>query len=153
MKLISAVFEQGGMIPSKYTCDGQNVNPPLEISDVPAQAKSLALIMDDPDVPEKVRKDRLFVHWVIVDMSPMTHHLVENSEPPGVVGKNSAGQSHYFGPCPPDGEHRYFFKLYALDTLLHLDSSTTKEILEKAMHTHILTETELLGRYIKLALR
>ena len=151
MKLTSTAFEQGGKIPSKYTCDGQNINPPLEISGIPAQTKSLALIMDDPDVPEWVRKDRMYVHWVIVDMPPATQKIPENSTPPGTVGRNTAGKSIYTGPCPPDREHRYFFKLYALDIQLKLDSSATKEQVEKTMAGHILAQTELMGRYERSA--
>ena len=147
MKLTSQAFENGGKIPSKYTCDGQSINPELTIADVPANAKSLVLIMDDPDVPDWVRKDRMFVHWVIIDMPATTTQIAESSKPPGTVGHNTAGQSVYFGPCPPDREHRYFFKLYALDTLLQLGSSATKEQVEKAMANHIVAKTELMGRY------
>jgi Raf kinase inhibitor-like YbhB/YbcL family protein len=147
MKLKSSAFQEGGKIPSKYTCDGQNINPDLEISDVPTHAKSLALIMDDPDVPEWVRKERMYVHWVVVDMPPGTKHIAENSTPPGTVGQNTGGQSNYRGPCPPDREHRYFFKLYALDTMLHLGTTATKDQVEKAMQGHILAEARLMGRY------
>jgi Raf kinase inhibitor-like YbhB/YbcL family protein len=147
MKLTSPAFKQGEKIPSKFTCDGKNINPELEISDVPGDAKSLVLIMDDPDVPTSVRKDRMWVHWVVYDMPPTTKTLREASEAPGTTGKNTAGELGYMGPCPPDREHRYFFKLYALDRLLKLSQGATKEQVEKAMKNHILTSTELMGRY------
>jgi Raf kinase inhibitor-like YbhB/YbcL family protein len=147
MKLKSSAFEEGKKIPMKYTCDGENVNPSLEISGVPENAKSLALIMDDPDVPEWVRKERLYVHWIVIDMPPTTRHLAENSLPPGTVGQNTSGNSDYRGPCPPDREHRYFFKLYALDKILHLGETATKDQVEKAMANHILAQAELMGRY------
>jgi len=147
MKLTSRAFKEGEKIPSKYTCDGQEVSPPLSIEGVPVQAKSLALIMDDPDVPEFVRKDRMWVHWVLFNMTPETKELKENGEPPGVLGKNTGGSSSYQGPCPPDREHRYFFKLYALDTELPLSKGATKEDVEKAMQGHILAEAKLMGRY------
>ncbi len=147
MKLTSPAFKQGERIPSKYTCDGKNINPELEISDVPGDAKSLVLIMDDPDVPSSVRKDRMWVHWVVYDMPPTTKTLREASEAPGTQGKNTAGEMGYDGPCPPDREHRYFFKLYALNKLLKLPQGSTKEEVEKAMKNHILTSTELMGRY------
>lgn len=149
MKLTSSAFTNGGKIPSVYTCDGKNINPPLSLSDVPAQAKSLVLIMDDPDVPVSVRKDRMWVHWVVYDMPTTVKTIPENSTPPGTPGKNTGGKLGYDGPCPPDREHRYFFKLYALDTLLKLPSGATKEQVEKAMAGHILASTELMGRYVR----
>ncbi len=149
MKLTSSAFKQGEKIPVSHTGDGQHKSPPLEFTDVPSNAKSLVLIMDDPDVPASVRKDCLYVHWVVFDMPPTTHALAENSLPPGIVGKNTSGDSAYFGPCPPDREHRYFFKLYALDTKLHLGAQATKEQVEKAMEGHILAQAELMGRYAR----
>jgi Raf kinase inhibitor-like YbhB/YbcL family protein len=147
MKLLSTAFEHEGKIPTKYTCEGQNVNPPFELIDVPEEAQSLALIMDDPDVPEWVRKERMYDHWVIFNMPPETRRINENTIPPGIQGKNTAGKSAYTGPCPPDQEHRYFFMLYALDILLDLDSRATKEDVLKAMAGHIIAKTELMGRY------
>lgn len=147
MRLESNVFRNEDSIPEKYTCDGDNVNPPLEILEVPEKAVSLVLIMDDPDVPDWVRKDRLFVHWVITDMPPTTRYIPENSVPPGIVGKNTLGKCAYFGPCPPDREHRYFFKLYALDTMVSLGSTATKDQVEQAIDGHIIDQATLMGRY------
>lgn len=149
MRLTSSAFQEGGKIPSKYTCEGANVNPELSISNVPRQAKSLVLIMDDPDVPEFVRKDRMYDHWVIFNMPPTTTHIPENSQPPGIPGKNTSGGFNYIGPCPPDREHRYFFKLYALDCELDLPKGASKTEIEQAMKGHILTQTQLMGRYEK----
>ncbi len=149
MKLSSSAFRNGGLIPSIYTCEGKNINPPLEISEVPKLAKSLVLIMDDPDVPKTLRPSGIFDHWVITDIPPDTTHIKEHSTPPGVEGKNTSGKKGYFGPCPPDREHRYFFKLYALDKMLHLPAGKTKDEVEKAMRGHILEQCELLGLYEK----
>jgi len=150
MQLISPVFENGGPIPSIYTCDGKDINPPLEIKDVPAGTKSLVLIMDDPDVPAFVRKDQMWVHWVIYDMPAETRILKENSTPPGIQGNNTDHAQRYQGPCPPDREHRYFFKLYALKILLKLKPGATKTQVEAAMEGQVLEKTELMGRYMRL---
>ncbi len=147
MQLTSPVFEDGGNIPYVYTCDGKGINPPLEIKNVPASAKSLVLIMDDPDVPSFVRKDHMYVHWVIYDMPPETKVLKENSTPPGIQGMGTGHKQHYEGPCPPDKEHRYFFKLYALKTFLKLKPGATKDQVEAAMEGNIIEKTELMGRY------
>lgn len=147
MHLTSSVFQHEGHIPSLYTCDGKNINPPLYITGVPDKAVTLALIMDDPDVPEFVRSDRMWVHWVVFNLSPKIERIAENSQPPGVPGKGTGGKLTYQGPCPPDREHRYFFKLYALDIRLELPEGATKADLEKAMAGHIIEQTELIGRY------
>ena len=150
MKISSPVFEHNGTIPQKYTCQGKNVNPPLTFSDIPAEAKSLALIMDDPDVPNCVRPDCMYDHWILYNVSPSIRSIAEHAAaPPGVQGKNTSGQNRYTGPCPPDREHRYFFKLYALDKMLSLPEGSSKRDLEKAMKGHILAEAELIGRYEK----
>ena len=149
MQLKSAAFESGGKIPSKYTCDGSNISPPLQIEDVPPNAKCLVLILDDPDVPHFVRKDRMWVHWVIYNTPPKTTVLAEGAIPPGLVGKGTGGQLFYQGPCPPDREHRYFFKLYALDAVLSLPEGATKEMVEAAMKEHIIGKTELMGKYVR----
>jgi Raf kinase inhibitor-like YbhB/YbcL family protein len=151
MKLTSSAFEEGEKIPYIYTYDGNNMNPPLEIEDVPSQAKSLVLIVDDPDVPESVRKDRMWVHWVVFDMPVTAVSIAQDTQPPGVPGKNTAGDLDYQGPCPPDREHRYFFKVYALDTLLNLPKGATKEQLEKAMQGHVLASAQLMGRYERVS--
>ena len=148
MKLESPVFEHEGIIPAKYTCDGGNINPPLKISEVPEGAKSLVLIMDDPDVPKNLRPDGMWDHWLVWNIPPATMEIPEGQEPAGVVGKNTGGSFGYRGPCPPDREHRYFFKLYALDTMFDLSpETTTKSDLEAAMQKHILSQAELRGRY------
>ena len=115
MKLTSTAFKQGERIPSIYTCDGDNVNPPLEITGVPHDAESLVLIMDDPDVPRHLREDGMWDHWLVFDMPPDTGTIEENSEPDGTPGTGTNETTGYFGPCPPDREHRYFFKVFALD--------------------------------------
>ncbi len=149
MKLSSPVFKEGAIIPSVYTCEGKNINPPLEISGQPSNAKSLVLIMDDPDVPASIRPERMYDHWVVYNIPPDTHKIAEHSTPPGIQGRNTGGTNKYYGPCPPDREHRYFFKLYALDRMLDLHPGATKGEVEKAMHGHILAECHLMGRYEK----
>lgn len=143
MKLTSSAFSHNQSIPSKYTCDGDNVNPPFSILDVPQNAKSLVLIMDDPDAPAGT-----WTHWTLWNIYPKTKEIAENSVPTEAIrGKTSFGSTGYGGPCPPSDTHRYFFKLYALYTTLSLSPSTTKPDLEKAMNGHILEETELIGLY------
>jgi hypothetical protein len=147
MKLSSSAFEESGRIPSKYTCDGDNLNPPLKFSDVPSGTQSLALIMEDPDVPKNLRPDGMWDHWIVFNIPPGTAEIPEGQEPPGAHGEGTSGNQNYFGPCPPDREHRYFFKLFALDSLLDLKEKATKPELEKAMEGHILEKAELMGRY------
>ena len=150
MKLTSSAFRDHEIIPSRYTCEGQNVNPPLEISGVPPEAKSLVLLVDDPDVPKHLRPDGMWDHWVLFNINPQTTAIAENSVPRGALhGKNTGGKNAYGGPCPPDREHRYYFKLYALDTRLELGEGATKAELEAAMQGHILTEGVLMGKYIR----
>ncbi len=150
MKLTSTAFDDGGIIPSVYTCEGENKNPPLTISGVPSAAKSLVLIMDDPDVPAFVRADQMYDHWLLFNIPPETTEIAEQaSPPPGIQGRNTSGANQYIGPCPPDREHRYFFKLYALDKVLDLYAGTTKKELEKAMVGHIIAQGQLIGRYEK----
>lgn len=148
MKLESSAFKHEGAIPSKYTCDGENISPPLKISDATEGAKSLVLIMDDPDVPKSIRPDGMWDHWLVWNIPPETTEILEGQEPQGTIGKNTGGKFGYQGPCPPDREHRYFFKLYALGTTLDLSpATTTKKDLEAAMEGHILDQAELMGRY------
>lgn len=149
MRLLSPAFQENERIPSLYTCEGKNVNPPLEIFDIPSDAKSLVLIMDDPDVPSYIRADQVYDHWILFNLPPHTRHIGENSSPLGMVGQNSSGENKYIGPCPPDREHRYFFKLYALNRILNLPAGTTKKELENAMRSHIIAQCELIGRYEK----
>jgi len=147
MKLLSQNFEHDGKIPSKYTCDGDNINPQLGISDVPLGAKSLVLIMDDPDVPKNLKPDGMWDHWIIFNMSPSLFNINEGEEPEGVHGIGTGGNTDYFGPCPPDREHRYFFKVYALDIILNCPEKANKTEIEDAMQEHILDQAELMGRY------
>lgn len=145
MKLTSPVFNDGGYIPVKYTCDGENVNPPLEISGVPENAKSLALIVDDPDAPAGD-----WVHWTLWNIPPQTKNILENNIPAGAIeGKTDFGRPGYGGPCPPSGTHRYQFKLYALDTILDLNSYSAKKDIEREMKDHILDQIMFVGLYQK----
>jgi len=148
MEISSPVFEPEGMILSKYTCDGSNLNPPLAFSNVPEEAQSLVLVMEDPDVPKSIRPDGMFDHWLMWNIPAQLLAIDEGIAPPGIEGKNTRGDRQYTGPCPPDREHRYFFKLYALDTELDLDAEeATKSDLYAAMEGHVLEEAELMGRY------
>lgn len=147
LTLASPAFEHGGPIPEKYTCDGEDIYPPFDISGVPDGTQSLALIMEDPDVPKEVRADRMWDHWVIFNMPAMTATISENMPAEGMHGTNTNGSYDYRGPCPPDGEHRYFFKLYALDADVPLEEGATKDQVLDAMTGHILEEAELMGTY------
>lgn len=148
MKIVSSSFENGQAIPEKYSCDGESINPPLEFSEVPNSAKTLVLIVDDPDVPKNLKPDGVFDHWVVFNIPATTTSIKENSTPPGVQGLNSSSQNKYTGPCPPDKEHRYFFKLYALDTKLDFaDDKIDKKSVEEKMKGHILDQAELVGVY------
>jgi hypothetical protein len=140
MKISSPAFKQDEMIPAKYTCDGTNINPPLDIEGIPKEAKCLALIVEDPDAPHGT-----WVHWVVWNI-PVTHHLKEDSVH-GIQGVNDFRKHTYGGPCPPSGTHHYFFKVYALDELLVLPTTTNKLHLEWAMSGHILAFGELIGLY------
>lgn len=149
LEIKSPAFENKTNIPSKYTCEGDNINPPLEISGVPKEAKSLTLIMEDPDVPKNLRPDGMFDHWIVFNIPTTSTLIEEGTEPPGIQALNSRGSSDYIGPCPPDREHRYFFKLYALDTILPSFSSDTKKEIESAMDGHIIDKAEFIGLYNK----
>lgn len=140
INLSSDVLKENSFIPEKYTCDGENINPPLSIKNLPRNSKSLVLIVDDPDAPAGT-----WVHWVVWNI-PVTGFIAENTIP-GIEGVNDFKKNHYGGPCPPSGTHRYFFKIYALDTMLHLSGSVTKYKLEKAMQHHLLSQGELIGLY------
>ena len=148
MEIKSTSFNHEEMIPAKYTCDGQNISPPLAWSSAPKETKSFALICDDPDAPAGT-----WVHWVIFDIpanvNSLPEKVVKQEEIAGLGknGKNTSGHYGYDGPCPPGGTHRYYFKLYALDTILNLNSGLSKEDLLKAMKGHILAEAQLMGRY------
>ena len=147
LTLTSPAFQNSERIPKKYSQEGENVNPPLEIAGVPAVAKSLVLIMEDPDVPKELKPDGLWIHWVVFNIPPDTTKIEEATTPPGVSGIGSRGLNTYSGPKPPDGEHRYFFKLFALDKMLDLADGATKEGVEREMDGCVVGEVELMGRY------
>ena len=146
MKLTSTAFENGGTIPRKYGYKNDNHSPPLTITEIPKEAKSLALIMDDPDAMGAVGK--IWVHWVVWNIDTNSTEIKENSLPAGSVeGTTDFNEVGYGGPAPPDKEHTYVFKLYALDEKLNLQKGSTKKQLEDAMNGHILSETKLEGKY------
>jgi len=146
MKISSAAFENNSLIPSKYTCEGPEINPPLEFSDVPEDAKSLVLIVDDPDAPMKT-----FIHWTIWNIDSKTTEIGENSCPKGAVeGITSSVIRGYDGPCPPSGTHRYFFKLFAVDKMLDLSPNSYFRDIESAIEGHIIQKAELIGLYKKI---
>ena len=142
MKITSSAFQEGANIPSKFSCDGANTSPPLQISDVPSEAKSLVLIVDDPDAPSG-----LFTHWAVWNISPQTSTIAEGSTPKGMQGTNDFGKSGYGGPCPPSGTHRYYFKIFALDRELDLPFGAKRGQLDAAMKGHVIAQGELMGRY------
>ena len=146
MKITSSAFQQGGNIPSKFTCDGSNTSPALQISDIPAEAKTLVLIVDDPDAPSGT-----WVHWVQYDIPGATHELPEGGGAKiGITGTNSFGKQGYGGPCPPKGHglHRYYFRLYALKTdKLGLSPGAKREHVDRAMKPHLIAQAEYMGRY------
>ena len=153
MQITSPIFEQLGMIPAKYTCDGADLSPPLAWREIPQDAKSLVLIVDDPDAPDPAAPRRTWVHWVLYDIPPTLSGLAEGAAdqlPSGVrEGINDFRRTRYGGPCPPIGKHRYFFKLYALDTTLGPLHQADKAAVENAMQGHILMKAELVGLYQK----
>lgn len=140
LKITSPAFKNNGFIPVKYTCDGDDVNPPLKIDGIPKETKSLAIIVDDPDAPMGT-----WVHWVVWNISPT--EKIEESSAPGVEGLNDFNKHSYGGPCPPSGTHRYFFKIYALDTKLDIKTNSRKEDVERVMKGHILAKGEIVGLY------
>ncbi|MEM3004772.1 MAG: YbhB/YbcL family Raf kinase inhibitor-like protein [Candidatus Bathyarchaeia archaeon] len=140
LKITSSAFKSNGPIPKKYTCDGIDVNPPLSIEGLPKQTVSLVLIVDDPDAPRGT-----WVHWVVWNIPPL--RVIQEDSVPGTEGVNDFQRHSYGGPCPPSGTHRYFFKVYALDTKLQLDQNAGKKDVEKAMEGHILAMGELVGLY------
>jgi Raf kinase inhibitor-like YbhB/YbcL family protein len=148
MVITCPAFSAGEMIPSVYTCDGKDISPPLQWSQAPPGTRSFALVSDDPDAPAGT-----WVHWVVWNIPSSVNSLEENlparESPLGTVrqGTNDFRRIGYGGPCPPSGAHRYYFRLYALDTLLELGSATTKSQLEKAMKGHVLAQAEVMGKY------
>ncbi len=154
LSLNSGVFNEGGVVPSKYTCEGDDVAPPLEWDGVPENAQSLVLIVDDPDAPDPDAPRMTWVHWVVYNLPPDVRGLPEGAMadmlPVGTKqGLNDWKNIGYGGPCPPIGRHRYFFKLYVLDTILENLSSPTKVEVEAAMQGHVIAQAELVGTYKK----
>ena len=150
--LSSSAFAHQGAIPGKYTCEGADLSPPLSWSGLPPGTRSLALIVDDPDAPDPAAPKMTWVHWVIYNLPPTATGLPEGASalPAGTLqGMNDWHRTGYGGPCPPIGRHRYFHKLYALDTVLPDLRRPTKAVLEKAMKGHILGQAELVGTYQK----
>ena len=143
MKLTTTAFAPGGNIPNEYTLYGDNLVPPLHIDDVPQDARSLALIMDDPDAPNGT-----FTHWLLFNINPRIHDLGDREIPLGTVrGTNDFGTTEYGGPRPPSGEHRYYWKIFALDSRLNLENGATRDDLEASISGHILASASLMGRY------
>ena len=154
LQVTSGAFAQSALIPARYTCEGDDVSPPLSWSGSPAGTKSFALIMEDPDAPDPAKPRRIWVHWVVYNLPASATTLSENASrrglPAGAAqGKGDSGKSNYGGPCPPIGRHRYFFKLYALDTELTGLSTPAKSDLLKAIEGHVLARGDLIGTYQK----
>jgi Raf kinase inhibitor-like YbhB/YbcL family protein len=148
MKIISPQFEDGGVIPCKYTCNGSGINPSLEFVDVPKSTRSLTLIFEDPDIPRKFSKGDSWVHWIVWNIYPGTRHIRENDKYLGaIVGKNTSGYVGYEGPCPSRRKRQYYYKLFALDTKLDIPSESHKEAVLRAMKGHVLAKAELMGTY------
>ena len=145
LKIMSPAFAEGGEIPAKFSRDGGNANPALHISGTPAEAKSLVLIVDDPDAPAG-----LFTHWLVWNIDPKTTEIGEHSVPSGAVqGTNDFPGQHYDGPQPPSGTHRYFFKIFALDQRLDLHAGAKRKEVDAAMKGHVIAQGQLMGRYTK----
>jgi len=143
ISVTTPAFQAGGDVAAKFTCNGANVNPELKINGVPNEAKSLVLIVDDPDAPRG-----LFTHWIVWNIDPKATDIGENSAPAGgIQGTNDFGKRNYGGPCPPSGTHRYFFKIFALDAKVDLKPSARRAELDAAMRGHILAQSELMARY------
>ena len=145
MKISSADFQHNGKMPPSLTCDGQDASPELQISDVPKNAKSLALIMDDPDAPRGT-----WTHWVVFNIPPETTRIMKGDEPEGMQGITDFKRVGYGGPCPPSGTHRYFFRVYALDGSLSLKEGATKQQVLDAMQGKVVAQAELVGLYQRI---
>src|SRR6266705_3942617 len=145
MKITSSAFQEGGDIPSKFSRDGQDINPALRIEGTPSNAKSLLLIMDDPDAPVG-----LFTHWLVWNIDPKTTEIAEKSVPKGAAqGTNDYPTLGYGGPQPPSGTHRYYFRIYALDQTLNLRAGAKRKELDKEMSGHVIAQGQLMGRYTR----
>jgi len=142
LEVSSPAFEEGGAIPARYTCEGMNINPPLQIGQIPEGTQTLVLIVEDPDTAKGV-----FDHWIVWNIPP-GNRIEENSHP-GISGTNGAGKTGYHGPCPPSGSHRYYFHVHALDAALDIQAGETKETVQTAMAPHLLASGQLMGRYAR----
>jgi Raf kinase inhibitor-like YbhB/YbcL family protein len=154
MTITSPAFGNNDAIPARFTCCGSDISPPLQWSGVPSSAKSLTLIVDDPDAPDPAAPKMTWVHWVLYNMPPycdgLSEDVLANTLPEGTAqGSNDWHHTGYGGPCPPIGKHRYFFKLYALDTVLKPTKNATKAQVEKAMQGHVIESAELMGTFEK----
>ena len=138
----SPAFKNEGDIPSKYTCDGEDINPQLTVDNIPENTKTLAIIVEDPDAPKGT-----FDHWLVWNVPPES--IIEENRIPGISGTNGAGKTGYYGPCPPSGTHRYYFHVFALDSSLDLQGGIDKKTLQDAMEPHIVAKGTLMGRYKK----
>jgi Raf kinase inhibitor-like YbhB/YbcL family protein len=148
MQITSSAFADNAPIPDRYTCQGDGISPPLDISGVPDGTESLVLVVDDPDAPDPAAPKVVWEHWIMWNIAPSTSAVAAGTVPVGAVqGTNSWGRTDYGGPCPPIGTHRYFFKLYALDTTLALGTTAIKADVEAAMQGHVLAQAQLLGLY------
>jgi Raf kinase inhibitor-like YbhB/YbcL family protein len=138
----SSAFENEGIIPPKYTCDGEEINPPLHVENIPDGTQTLAIVVEDPDAPKGT-----YDHWLVWNIPPES--IIAENRIPGISGKNSAGKTGYHGPCPPSGYHRYYFHVFALDSSLDLPAGTDKKTLQEAMKPHVLAKGSIMGRYKK----
>jgi len=147
MELLSSSFEHGGLIPKQHTCDAEDIHPALQFVGVPRDAKSLVLLLEDLDVPAEIREDGVWNHWLVFNIPPSISGLDRGEAVQGVQGVGTSGHRGYQGPCPPDGTHRYYFRLYALGVELDLPAGSTREKVAAAMSGHILDQAELMGSY------
>jgi hypothetical protein len=149
LTITSSSFQMNGTIPTLFTCDGKNISPELNFSNIPKKTQSFVLIIEDPDVPKNVRADGMWNHWIVWNIPPQTTQIGEGKTPPpsSIVGINTSNKRAYAGPCPPDREHHYIFTLYALDSLLSINKDASKGELLVAMQGHVLEKAELIGRY------
>lgn len=147
MQLTSPLFEHEGFIPPEFTCDGEDHNPPLEFLGVPDGTESFVLFLEDVDVPRDIREDGMWDHWIVFNVPGTVRKIDPGEEPIGQFGEGTTGNLGYHGPCPPDREHRYFFRLFALDTVLDLPDGAKKQEIMEAMKSHVLDEAVLMGRY------
>lgn len=147
LTITSSAFGMNETIPSRFTCDGKNISPELIFLNIPAGTQSLALTLEDPDVPYSIRPDGMWDHWVVWNIPPNTTNIKEGETPQGVIGIGTSGQDSYMGPCPPDREHRYIFTLYALDSILSLSNDSTKKELLHELTPHLIEKATLVARY------